>query len=161
MISKIRKQSKDLLKIVAIDRLGRKKAFTGFIKGFGLQRGAYGATMNWDCVDLIVVGGDDPSIETAIGRLKEMGGGGVYAIGNEVVAEFPAPLCGIASLKPMETVREEVRRLEEALRRNGVRWEKPILTVDTLATPAIPHLRISHQGYVRFKDWKILPVEVR
>ncbi len=153
--------TKDLLKIVAIDRLGRKKAFTGFIKGFGLQRGAYGATMNWDCVDLIVVGGDDPSIETAIGRLKEMGGGGVYAIGNEVVAEFPAPLCGIASLKPMETVREEVRRLEEALRRNGVRWEKPILTVDTLATPAIPHLRISHQGYVRFKDWKILPVEVR
>jgi adenine deaminase len=152
--------TRDLLKIVAIDRLGRGKAFSGLIKGFGLQRGAYGATMNWDCVDLIAIGADNLSIETVIGRLKEIGGGGVYAIGSEVVAEFPAPLCGIASLKPMETVRDEVKRLEEALGRNGVKWERPVLTVDTLASPSIPHLRISHEGYVRFKDWKVLPVEV-
>jgi adenine deaminase len=41
-----------------------------------------------------------------------------------------------------------------------VKWEKPVLTVDTLGTPAIPHLRITHQGYVNVKDRKILPVEV-
>jgi adenine deaminase len=46
----------------------------------------------------------------------------------------------------METVREEVRQVEESLRKNGVKWEKPMLTVDTLGTPAIPHLRITHQG---------------
>jgi len=152
--------TKDLLMIISIDRLGRGKAFTGFIKGFGLRRGAYGTTMDWDCVDMIVLGQDPRSIETVIGRLEEIGGGGVYAIDNEVVAEFHAPLCGIVSRKPLEIVREEVRHLEDALKRNGVRWEKPVLTVDTLGTPAIPHLRITHQGYVRLKDWKILPVEV-
>jgi adenine deaminase len=41
-----------------------------------------------------------------------------------------------------------------------VRWEKPVLTIDTLGTPAIPHLRITHQGYVNLKDRKILSLEV-
>jgi adenine deaminase len=60
----------------------------------------------------------------------------------------------------METVREEVKKLEDSLRENGVEWEKPTLTVDTLTTPAIPHLRITHNGYVRLKDRKILPLAV-
>ena len=153
-------ESKDVIMILAINRLGTGEAFKGFLKGFGLQRGAYGTTMSWDSPDMIVVGCDTQSMETVIGRLKEIGGGGVYAIGKEVVAEFPAPLCGVTSLKPMEIVGEEVRKLEESLRENGVKWEKPTLTVDTLGTAAIPHLRITHHGYVNLKDRKILSFEV-
>jgi adenine deaminase len=152
-------ESEDVLMVLAMDRVGRGEAFMGLLKGFGLQRGAYGSTMCWDVTDMIVVGCDTRSMETVIERLKEIGGGGVYAVGEEVVAEFPAPLCGLVSLKSMEVVREEVRQLEASLRENGVRWEKPALTVDTLGTPAIPHLRITHQGYVRLRDRKILPLE--
>jgi len=153
-------ESKDLIMVLVLDRLGSGKAFMGLLKGFGLQRGAYGSTMCWDVTDMIIVGCDTQSMETVIGRLKEIGGGGVYAIGKKVVAEFPAPLCGVTSLKPMEIVGEEVRKLEGSLRKNGVKWEKPTLTVDTLGTAAIPHLRITHQGYVRLKDRAILPVQV-
>ncbi len=153
-------ESEDVIMILAIDRVGRGEAFTGLLKGFGLQKGAYGSTMCWDVTDMIIVGCDTRSIETVMERLKEIGGGGVYAVGGEVVAEFPAPLCGLLSLKSMEAVREEVRRLEESLRENGVKWEKPMLTIDTLGTPAIPHLRITHQGYVRLRDQKILSLEV-
>jgi adenine deaminase len=153
-------ESKDVIMILAINRLGSGKAFMGLLKGFGLQRGAYGTTMNWDMPDMMVVGCDTQSMETVIGRLKEIGGGGVYAIGKEVVAEFSAPLCGVTSLKPMEIVGEEIRKLEESLRKNGVGWEKPTLTVDTLGTAAIPHLRITHHGYVRLKDREILSIEV-
>jgi adenine deaminase len=60
----------------------------------------------------------------------------------------------------MEIVGEEVRKLEECLKKNGVEWEKPVLTVDTLGTPAIPSLRITHHGYVRLKDREILSLEV-
>ena len=152
-------ESKDVIMILAVDRLGSGKAFMGLLKGFGLERGAYGTTMSWDSPDMIVVGCDTQSMETVIGRLKEIGGGGVYAIGNEVVVEFPAPLCGVASLKPMEIVGEEVKKLEASLRRNGVKWEKPALTVDTLTSPAIPHLRITHNGYVNLRDRRVLSVE--
>ena len=152
-------ESKDVIMILALDRLGSGKTFMGLLKGFGLERGAYGTTMSWDSSDMIVVGCDTQSMETVIGKLKEIGGGGVYAIGKEVVVEFPAPLCGVASLKPMEIVGEEVKKLEVSLRRNGVKWEKPALTVDTLTSPAIPHLRITHNGYVNLKDRRLLSVE--
>jgi len=57
-------------------------------------------------------------------------------------------------------VRDEIKHLEESLRENGVKWEKPGLTIDTLSTAAIPHLRITHHGYVSLKDRKELPLEV-
>jgi len=49
---------------------------------------------------------------------------------------------------------------EKCLRKNGVKWEKPILTIDTFGTPAIPNLRITHHGYVRLKDREILYLEI-
>jgi adenine deaminase len=61
----------------------------------------------------------------------------------------------------MEILRDEMKYLEGELQRNGVRWEKPMLTIDTLSTPAIPHLRISHHGYVRLRDRQVLGVEVK
>ena len=152
-------ESKDVLMVLAQDRVGAGRTFLGLLKGFGLQRGAYGSTMCWDTTDMIVVGCDAQSMKTAIERLKTVGGGGVYAIGDDVVAELPAPLGGVVSLKPMETVREEVKKIEESLKKNGVPWEKSLLTVDTLGTPAIPHLRVTHRGYVRLKDLKVLPLE--
>ena len=153
-------ESKDITLVLALDRMGRGKSFMGFLKGFGLQRGACGTTMSWDIVDMLIVGCDRRSMKTVIERLKEINGGSVFAIGDEVVAEFSAPLFGMISLKPMETVRDEVSKVEDSLLKNGVRWEKPLMTIDTLGTPAIPHLRICHEGYVRLRDREILSVKV-
>jgi adenine deaminase len=150
----------DLVWLLACDRLGGKDAFTGLLKGFGLRKGALGSTMSWDTVDLIVACCDSDSMETAVERLKQKGGGAVFAIGKEVIAEFHAPLCGLISLKPMTVMRDEMRRLEEALREQGVPWERPVLTLDTLGSPAIPQLRITHRGYVRLKDRSVFPLEV-
>jgi adenine deaminase len=59
----------------------------------------------------------------------------------------------------MVVLSHETKKLEDSLKKNGVKWEKPILAIDTLGTPAIPHLRITHHGYVRLKDRKILLLE--
>jgi adenine deaminase len=153
-------ESKDINMILAIDRVGNGKAFMGLLKGFGLRQGAVGSTMCWDVVDLIVVGCDLRSIKTVVGRLKELRGGAVFAVGDEIVAEYPAPLFGLLSIKPMAMIRDEIKKLEESLRKYGVKWENPLLTVDVLGTAAIPHLRITHEGYVRLKDRKILSLEI-
>ncbi len=50
--------------------------------------------------------------------------------------------------------------MEESLAAAGVPWENPILTLSTLGTAAIPHLRVTHRGYVRLRDRALLGVDV-
>jgi adenine deaminase len=152
--------AKDLIFALALDRLGSGKAFLGFLRGFGLRKGAIGSTMAWDTGDMIAVGRDLPSLEAVIQRLKGIGGGVVFAEENEIVAELPARICGILSTKTMEETRHEMKQLENILKENGVPWENPLLTLDTLTGCAIPHLRITHRGYVRMKDRQVLSWEV-
>jgi adenine deaminase len=152
--------ARDLLMALAVDRTGGGGAFLGVLKGFGLRRGACGSTMCWDTGDMIVVGCDGQSMETVVNRLRDTGGGAAFAEGRQVVASVRAPLCGILSLEPMAELRDAIRRFETALRENGVPWEKPLLTLDTLGTAAIPHLRLTHRGYVRMRDRAVLGLAV-
>jgi len=151
--------SKDLLMVLAVNRLGREGSFLGFIRGFGLKEGAVGSTQNWDTGDMVVVGGDPVSMITVVERLNETHGGYVYAVSREVVAELATPIGGFLSYEPMEMIKDQMKRLEKALREKGVTWEKPLTTLDTLTTPAIPHFRITSNGYVRLKDRAVLSVE--
>jgi adenine deaminase len=149
----------DLTPVLAVERTRGEAAFWGFLRGFGLREGAYATTKTWDSPDLLVVGRDWTSVATAIRRIAENGGGGVFARGGEVLAENAAPICAVASSASLQQVRAGLRSLEQALERSGVAWESPLLTVDTLGTPAIPHLRVTHHGYVRLKDRAVLPRE--
>lgn len=146
----------DVLPALAVERTRGEQAFWGLVKGFGLREGAYGTTMTWDSPDLVVLGRDTRSVRTALARLAETGGGGVLARDGEVVAEFKAPLCGVISLDPLAQVRGDLAALSSALHEHGVPWEDPLLAVDTLTTPAIPHLRLTHRGYVRLRDRALL-----
>jgi len=149
----------DLVPVLAIRRSEGGRSFWGLLKGLGLSEGAYATTVTWDSADLLVVGRDQRAALTALERVVELGGGGVYALGDDVVAEAASPVCGIASLEPAERVRADLTALVAALHGAGVAWDDPLLAVDTLTTPAIPHLRITHRGYVRLRDRALLPLE--
>jgi len=135
-----RETVKDLVPILAMDRLGGKASFMGLLKGFGLQREPAGQPWrgirricSWQVVMRFHEDRDR--------KIKEMGGGAVYAIGRRLLQNFLHPLrCHL--LKPMEIMREEMAQIETALRKNGVPWDRPVLTLDTLGSSAIPQLRL-------------------
>jgi adenine deaminase len=149
----------DLALVLALDRYGGDEYFLGLLQGSGLRRGACATSMTWDTTDCIAVGNDVVSLETAVRRLEERGGGAVFALEREVLAEFPAPYYGIFSSQPLETVAGQLEGVERALKGNGMRWERPLLTLNTLTTAAIPHLRITRRGYVRLKEGALLPLK--
>lgn len=149
----------DLVPILALERTRGEQAFWGLLKGFGLREGAYVTSTAWDTPDLLVVGRDGLSVRTALSRLVEIGGGVVFACGADVVAESKEPICAVASLDTAEQVRADLRAVADALHQAGVLWDDPLLAVDTLTTPAIPHLRVTHRGYVRLRDRALLLVE--
>lgn len=146
----------DLVPVLALERTRGAGAWWGLLRGLGLREGAYATTLTWDSPDLVVVGADRAALRRALLRLLELGGGAVYARGDEVVAETSAPICSVASAEPADRVRAELRAVVAALRSAGIPWDDPLLAVDTLTTPAIPQLRVTHRGYVRLRDRALL-----
>ena len=88
---------RDILKFAMVERHRASGHIgLGFIKGFGLQRGAIAGTVAHDHHNLAVIGVDDGSMQTAVRAITEMGGGLVLADRDQVLARLPLPRCRIA-----------------------------------------------------------------
>src|SRR5712691_6242008 len=85
--------ARDLAKIAVIERhLGTGRIGLGFVRGFGLQRGALASTVAHDAHNILVVGMDDGDMARAVQRLGDLGGGIVVGDGGESHAELPLPV---------------------------------------------------------------------
>ena len=141
--------SRDVLKIAVLGRhndngnVGR-----GFVKGFGLKRGAIASSVGHDSHNICVIGCDDRDMETAVNRLIELRGGFAAAADGKIVAELALPIAGLMSERPFEEVEQGLRRLRAAVRALGTELHEPFLQMAFLPLPVIPHLRITDKGLV-------------
>ena len=91
--------ARDLVKIAVIERHGvNGNKATGFVQGFGLQRGAIGSTVCHDHHNIAIVGADYDDMALAANRLGEIEGGFVVVEGGRVLAELALPVAGLMSL---------------------------------------------------------------
>jgi adenine deaminase len=142
----------DAIVATAIDRTGRPRAFRGLLRGLGLKGGACAVSAAWDSPCLIVVGDSPADMAIALRRLKELQGGAVVAGQGRVQAEFRAELAGVLSLAPAAEVVSRVTAVNRALAALGCTWPNSLLSIETLTTGVIPHLRLWAEGYVRLRD---------
>ena len=150
--------ARDLMKIAVIERhgLNGNKA-TGFVQGFGMQRGAIASTVCHDHHNIAVVGADYADMALAANRLGEIEGGFVVACGGRVLAELALPVAGLMSLLSFEDVQGKLVALRAAARGLGVVLEEPFLQLAFLALPVIPHLKITDHGMVDVDRFEVLP----
>lgn len=88
----------------------------GFVRGFGMTRGAFGSSYHPGPLHLAIVGMDDEDMAVVGRRVAELGGGFVAAVGGKVIAEVPLPLLGFLSAEPAEEVVEAFRQVKRAVR---------------------------------------------
>ena len=139
----------DIAKIAVVERhLGTGRVGLGFVRGFGLQRGAIASTVAHDAHNVVVVGMNDASMAAAVRRLANKGGGIVVVDGADVLAELPLPIAGLLSDETYETVVEQAHALTEAARTIGCTLEAPFQHLSFLALSVIPSLKITDQGLV-------------
>jgi adenine deaminase len=149
---------RDLIRIAVIERHGKNgNRATGFVKGFGLKRGAIASTVCHDHHNIAVVGADYADMALAANRLGEIEGGFVVVEGGRVLAELPLPVAGLMSLEPFEFVRERLVALRAAAAGLGVVLEEPFLQLAFLALPVIPHLKITDHGMVDVDRFEVIP----
>ncbi|WP_319825432.1 adenine deaminase [Thalassovita sp.] len=150
--------ARDLIKIAVIERHGKNgNIATGFVRGFGLQRGAIAGTVCHDHHNIAVVGADYADMALAANRLGQIEGGFVVTCDGAILAELPLLVAGLMSLDPFETVRDQLVHLRAAARSLGVTLEEPFLQLAFLALPVIPALKITDRGLVDVNKFQIIP----
>jgi adenine deaminase len=153
--------ARDLAKIAVIERhRGTGRVGLGFVRGFGLQRGALASSHAHDAHNLVVVGVDDADMAAAAARLREIGGGQVAVSGGEVIGEVPCPIGGLLSDLPVEEVASRVHALEKAAGELGVTLTSPFMAMSFLALSVVPELKLTDRGLVDVDRFELVPLEV-
>jgi len=145
--------AQDIIKVAAIDRTHQPgKTFTGFLKGFHLQSGAFACSASWDASAIIAAGTNEEDMAAAVNWIRDMQGGAVVVDQGEVAAELAMPILGLSARLPIEDIVERLQNIQTALKSRGVVFPDPLLTLITLTGAAIPFIRISEAGLVNLKN---------
>jgi adenine deaminase len=152
--------ARDLAKIGVVERhLGTGRIGLGFVRGFGLERGAMATTIAHDAHNIVVVGIDDGDMARAVGRLSETGGGLVVIADRGVQAELPLPVAGLLSEEPYEEVVEASEACLQAARNLGCTFPAAFQTLSFLALSVIPKLKITDRGLIDVDAFEVVGLE--
>ena len=152
---------RDLAKIAVLERhLETGRVGLGFVRGFGLRRGAFGTSLAHDAHNVVVVGVDDEAMARVVGRLHELGGGIVVADEQRVRAELPLPVAGLLSDRPLADVLEASSELTTAVRALGVTIPAPFQLLSFLSLSVVPSLKITDRGLVDVDRFRLVPLAV-
>lgn len=139
----------DILKVSVFERhhqtgtVGR-----GFVKGFGIKKGAMAQTVAHDAHNLLVVGTNDEDMTLAANTLIECGGGMVAVADGKVLGLVPLPIAGLMSDRSLEEMSDKIENLEAAWREIGCTLPSPFMTMALLPLACLPELRLTNRGLV-------------
>ena len=139
----------DVLKIAIVDRHHASgEVGMGFVRGFGLRRGAIAITMNCPNMNIAVVGADDASMLRAIDELRAMGGGYVTVADGEVLGRVPLPVGGMMSAEGFEHTAARLRDAHAATAALGCRIRSPYIILSFVGLYAVPDLGVTERGLI-------------
>jgi adenine deaminase len=141
--------AQDVLKIAVVDRHhGDALTGIGFVRGFGLRRGAIAITMNCPNMNISVVGADDESMRLAVEELGRMGGGYVTVADGEVLARVPLPVGGMMSAAPFEETAAALANGHAVTAGLGCPISSPYIILSFVGLYVVPDLGLTERGLI-------------
>lgn len=139
---------RDLLKISVINRYTPNASpAVGFVRGFGLQRGALASSVAHDSHNIVAVGTNDVSLASAVNAVIEAKGGISATDGAGDTRVLPLPIAGLMSQSDGYALAEEYARLDAWTKSTlGCSLRAPFMVLSFLALPVIPKLKITDRG---------------
>lgn len=137
--------TRDILKIVVVNRYHAAPVAIAWVKNFGLKEGAIASSVAHDSHNIIAVGVDDESLAKAINLVvKEQGG--VSCVTGTQEAVLGLPVAGLMSLENGYTVAEKYTAIDKLAKAAGATLGSPFMTLSFMALLVIPHLKLSDLG---------------
>lgn len=139
---------RDILKISVTNRYTPEAPpAVGFVRGFGLQRGALASSVAHDSHNIVAVGTDDISLMAAVNAVIEAKGGISATDGAGETRVLPLPIAGLMSQSDGYTLAQDYARLDAWSKSTlGCSLRAPFMVLSFLALPVIPKLKMTDLG---------------
>ncbi len=151
----------DVLKTFVFERhKATGKHGFGFVKGFGIKRGAMASTVAHDAHNLLVIGTNDADMALAANTLIESGGGMCAVCDGRVLGLVELPLAGLMNAKSAEEMSAAVDALSASWREIGCEIVSPFMTMALIPLACLPELRLTDRGLVDCRTFSFSELEV-
>jgi adenine deaminase len=137
--------TKDLLKIVVVNRYHDAPPAVGWITGFGFQHGAIAGSVAHDSHNIVAVGTNDTDLCEAI-NLVILEKGGISLAHGDHHRILPLPVAGIMTDADAYTVADAYAAMDREAKELGSSLTAPYMTLSFMALLVIPHLKMSDKG---------------
>jgi len=136
----------DLLKMVVVNRYRDASPAVGFVKNFGLKKGALASSVAHDSHNIIAVGVDDVSIAAAVNAVIREGGG-ISVVSGPLTEVLGLPVAGLMSNGDGYAVADAYTRIDAFAKKElGSTLAAPFMTLSFMALLVIPHIKLSDLG---------------
>lgn len=152
--------SKDILKLVVVNRYNDAPPAVAFVKNFGLKEGAMASSVAHDSHNIIATGVSDADIVAAINLLIDHKGG-VSAVNAEFTGILPLPVAGLMSIEDGYIVAEKYELLDKKIKTWSCTLQSPYMTLSFLALLVIPELKLSDKGLFDGNEFKFTSLFVK
>jgi adenine deaminase len=154
--------SQDVLKAFVFERHHDTGSFgCGFVRGFGIRRGALASTVAHDAHNLLVLGSDDADMALAANTLIASGGGMVAVQDGAVLGHVALPIAGLMDELSAFEMAEKVAVLENAWKAMGCTMTAPFMTMALIPLACLPELRLTNRGLVDCTTFSFVPLGVK
>ncbi|MBQ3417172.1 MAG: adenine deaminase [Ruminococcus sp.] len=152
----------DVARISVIERHHNTgKAANGFIRGYGINKGAVALSVGHDSHNILTVGVSKEEMAFAVEELIKQQGGIVLCRNRTVLASLPLPVAGLMSDKSGEEVAQKLSEIEKiCIEQLGVNPKlDSMMTLCFMSLPVIPALKITDQGLFDVTNQRFVPIE--
>lgn len=152
--------SEDILKIVVVNRYKRSEPAVGFIRNFGIKKGAIAGSIAHDSHNIIAIGCDDAAIVNVINAIIDEKGG-MAAFNGHQINLIPLPVAGLMSVEKGAKIAQQYAALNVFVKEMGTKMKSPFMTLAFMSLLVIPSLKIGDQGLFDVNTFSFTDLFVR
>ncbi len=150
--------SRDILKIAVVNRYRvAPRPSVGFVRSFGLKKGAIAASESHDSHNIIAVGTNDADICSAVNMVIEHKGG-IAAVDGAVGKILPLPVAGLMSDGDGFDVAMQYSEIDRFAKGLGSTMQAPFMTLSFMALLVIPEIKLSDKGLFDGLKFDFMPL---
>lgn len=150
----------DILKIAVINRYRNEKPAIGFVKNFGLKRGAIASSIAHDSHNIIAVATDDENLTKAFNAIID-NKGGIVVVNGKNTNILPLPVAGLMTYEDAYKVADKYSELNNMVKELGSKMNSPFMTLSFMALLVIPKIKLSDKGLFNGEKFELINLQIK